>query len=179
MSYSAPDVAPSHGPIISTLALESIGDVFSTFRSAPASSTQATANLVRFVPFYITQPIVVVKLLHYNGSTAAGNTDIGIFDANGNRLVAGSNPAQSGTSAWQEHNITDTALNPGRYYVGLKNDGTTGTYMMVGSTSTIYGQLAGVVQAAGAAGGLASSYTFAALSAAKVPMVAMALRTTI
>lgn len=177
MSYTAPDVAPLHLPIISTCGWESCGDAFVTLTSAQASTAWGTANQVRFVPFYITSPIVVVKLLAHNGSTANGNSDIGIFDTAGNRIVAGANPTQAGTSQWQEFDITDTPLNPGMYYVGLKNSGTTGTYYATGSLH--YGKLLGVVSAAGAAGGLATSYTYAVLDAAVIPLVAMALRTLI
>jgi hypothetical protein len=178
MAYSAPDLYPRHLPIISTIDMASCGDVVAGLgRSAPASFAWTTANMVRFVPFYITEPIVVVKLLHYNGATAAGNNDIGIFDRSGNKIIGGANPAQAGTSAWQEHDITDTALNPGVYFVGLKNDGTTGTYFRAASLP--YARLAGCCSAAGAAGGLASAYTYAAYENALIPIVAMALRTTI
>jgi hypothetical protein len=177
MSYAAADFGPYHLPIITTLAMESIGDVLANVRSAPASTAWGTANMVRFVPFYITRTVTVVKLLTYNGATAAGASDIGIFTKTGVRIVAGANPAQSGTSTWQEYNITDTALVPDEYFLGLKNDGTTGTYFSVASLP--WGKLAGVCSAAGAAGGLASSYTLATLDAAVIPVVAMALRVTI
>jgi hypothetical protein len=178
MAYSAPDLYPLHQPIISTLDLCSCGDVMAALGGAtPATAAWTTANMVRFVPFYITQAIVVVKLLAYNGTTAAGNNDMGIFDRAGNRLVAGANPAQSGTSAWQEFDITDTALTPALYFVGLKNDGTTGTYFRYNDTRPA--RLTGACSAAGAAGGLASSYTYAVLDTTYIPVVAMALRTTI
>ena len=177
MSYVGPGTDPLHNIIISTTNLASCGDTFATSRGAPASTAWGSANRVLFVPFYITETITVVKLLTFNGATAAGNNDIGIFDRAGNRIVAGANPAQSGTTAWQEFDITDTALVPELYFVGLKNDGTTGTYFAVANLN--YGRLAGVCQAAGAAGGLATSYTYAVLAVALVPIVAMSLRVTI
>ena len=54
----------------------------------PASVAWGTANNIVYVPFYLPRGETVVKLWTYNGSTAAGNTDIGIFTRAGVKLVS-------------------------------------------------------------------------------------------
>jgi hypothetical protein len=56
-------------------------------------------------------------MLVLNGATASGNMDVGIYDYAGTRLVSSGSTAQSGTSAFQDFDITDTLLGPGIFYL--------------------------------------------------------------
>lgn len=174
MSLSLPAQPFRSMPIISSFSHESIGRSMNIGNGLPVSTAWATANQARYVPFWIAEYITIVKLMAYNGATAAGNTDIGLYDAAGNEVVGIAAAAQAGTTAWQEFNITDTPLVPGLYYIGLLNTTTTGTYYAWQMTQI--GRAAGVFSQAVGAGNLPNPATFAALDAGVVPVVAMSTR---
>jgi hypothetical protein len=141
----------------------------------PASAAWTTANQARYVPFKIMDACLVVKLLAYNGATAAGNTDIGIFTRAGVKILSSGAVAQAGTSNWQAFDVTDTWLNPGQYWFGLLNTTTTGTYFSF--TSLPAAKLAGVCSQAVGAGTLPSTATFATMDAAGIiPIIGLSLR---
>lgn len=167
-------------PFLASPILSSIGPESLMLRDAGsvASIAWATANQARYVPFWIPERIVVVKLLAYNGATLGGNTDIGIYDEVGSEVVGIGAAAQTPTNNWQEFDITDTPLNPGLYFVGLLNTTTTATYF--GWANKEIGRAMGVYsQAVGAATLPTPTATFAALDAAVIPIVGMATRTLI
>lgn len=143
------------------------------------STAWGTGNQARYVPIYVPEPSIIVKLLAYNGTAVNGNTDIGLYDSAGNEIVGIAAAAQAGTSNWQEFDIADTPLLPGvLYYIGLLNTGTTGTYISVANKEV--GRALGVFSQAVGAGTLPSpTATFAALDAAVVPLVGMATRSLI
>lgn len=177
MSLSLPSYPFEAFPVITTMGRQSIGlDINRLHNALPASVAWGTANQARYVPFRLPEPVTVVKLLAYNGATAAGNTDIGVYDAAGTEVISIAAAAQSGTSVWQEFDVTDTTLLPGLYYIGLLNTTTTGTYF--GWANLQFGRAMGVFsQAVGAATLPSPSATFAALDAAVIPVVAMSTRT--
>lgn len=146
--------------------------------SISASFTWPTSNLAIFFPFEIYEPITIAKLTVLNGSAVSGNIDAGIYDAMGNRLVSIGSTAQSGTTAIQTFDVTDTLLVPGLYYLALALDNTTGT---VGGYS---GLIAGDMQAAGcfqqaSAFPLPNPATFAAFAQTVLPLVTAHRKTTI
>lgn len=176
--YRPPTFTFQSLPLVSSASAMSVGPMMRPTGGAMASAAWATANQARYVPFWLPEPFLVVKLLAYNGATAAGNTDIGVYDANGNELISIAAAAQAGTSAWQEFDVTDTWLVSGLYYIGLLNTTTTGTYFAWASKE--YGRLAGVFSQAVGAGTLPTpTATFAALDTAMVPLVGMSSRTLI
>lgn len=177
MSYGAAQAPLRAQPLISTLSLFSVGPMARNAGLTPASTAWATGNQARYVPFLIPDQITIVKLLAYNGSTANGNTDIGLYDEGGNQIVGIAAAAQSGTTAWQEFDIADTTINPGLYYIGLLNSGTTGTYFAYADLQ--WGRILGVYSQAVGAGNLPNPATFAALDAFGIPIVAMSQRSTI
>lgn len=140
----------------------------------PASVAWTTANQARYVPFRILTPSKVLKLLVYNGTTAAGNTDVGIFTAAGVKLVSSGAVAQAGVSAWQEFDITDTWLTPGQYWFGMISSSTTAT--VIAWNSKPAGQLVGVASQAVGAATLPATATFAVLDIGLVPLIGASLR---
>lgn len=178
MSYQSPNFPRYPLPLLTTGSYLSIGMGLRPVGAPAASVAWGTANQARYVPFWLTQPFLVAKLVAYNGTTAAGNTDIGVYDSDGNERISIAAAAQAGTSAWQEFNVTDTYLASGLYYIGLLNTTTTGTYF--GWANKEYGRAAGVFsQAVGAATLPSPTATFAALDAAVIPLVGMSSRTLI
>lgn len=166
-------------PIMHTGSDYSIGRTIARLLTGGSGSVAwGTANQARYVPFWIPEPITVVKLLAYNGATAAGNTDIGLYDAAGNEIVGIAAAAQTGTAVWQEFDVADTPIAPGLYFVGLLNTTTTGTYSAWANKEV--GRACGVYSQAVGAGTLPSpTATFAALDAAVIPVVGIATRTLI
>lgn len=165
-------------PIMSTVTRESLGDMIRDYGAGPASTAWGTINQARYVPFLITEPVTVVKLLAYNGGTASGNTDIGLYDELGNEVISIAAAAQSGINAWQEFDVTDTPITPALYYVGLLSTSATSTFYSF--INKELGRAMGVFSQAVGAGTLPSpTATFAALDAAVIPVVGIATRTLI
>ena len=91
------------------------------------SAAWPAANRAIFVPFAIPMPMNVTKLWVCNGTSAAGNIDIGIYDHTGCRLTSTGSTAQAGTSALQVISITAVLLSPGQFYLALAGDSTSPT----------------------------------------------------
>lgn len=134
-----------------------------------ASTAWPSANLALFYPFSVSQPITAVKLWIINGTTASGNLDLGIYDADGTRLVAKGSTAQSGTTAIQILDTTDLNLAPNvQYYMACSMDGTTGTTRAAAAvTAGKYASL-GMAQMA-TAFPLPANATYAAMAQAQCP----------
>lgn len=143
--------------------------------AAPASVSLGTVNLGKFYPFYLPEPVMVLKLWWYNGGTVNGNTDVGIFDESGTKIISSGAIAQAGTSALQENDIADTWLGRGRFYMGLSTSSATATYF----SNVVPLQLAkafGWAQMA-SAHALPATITLAALAAAVEPVFGLSGRT--
>lgn len=154
-----------------------VGGVFSTAGSLlgitntnPASTAFPSANLAVFVPIRIPQQKTVYKLVVGAGSTAAGNFDVGIYDAGGNKLVS-SGATAKGASVEHVIDITDTVIGPGLYYLALAADGTNNYIAALTSVSAQFSRLAGVVQA-DTSYPLPATVTFAAAANAYAPVIA-------
>lgn len=125
----------AHMPVmIGTYSALSIGTELAALGAAAPASAVITSGIPHFVPVTIPAPATVMKLWCVNGATVNGNVDMGIYDEAGNLLVAKGTTAQSGTNTVQEFNITDTQLQPGRYYLALATDSATATFMQTSVT---------------------------------------------
>lgn len=143
-----------------------------------ASAVWPSASLALFVPFIAPCTLTVVKMFTINGATAAGNQDVGIYDMAGHRLVSIGATAQAGTTAIQTHDITDTTLQPGRYYMAMSNNNGTSTYWSLAQTFKQQAGGAGILQMA-AAEPLPDPATFAAAGFGYVPWFGLTARTLI
>ena len=171
---------------INPWSLESIGahlvsgcDFFATSWGINVVGSQAypTANLALFIPFSVTKPIVAVKLFAYNGGTVSGNIDVGIYDANGVRLISSDSTAQAGTSATtalQSFDITDTQFGPGLFYLAVAMDNTTGCLCAV--VPDISPAFTGMAQMA-TAFPLPAVATFASCATLYIPLIGLTTRT--
>jgi hypothetical protein len=96
--------------------------------ATPASAVWPAAQEAIYIPFSIPEAATFTRGYVYNGATAAGNWDIGIYDESGNRLASSGAVAMSGTNAIQVIAFTaSVTLQPGRYYMALVNDNATAT----------------------------------------------------
>lgn len=143
--------------------------------AAPASVAHGTINLARFYPFYLSEPIVVVKVWWINGATVNGNTDVGIYTADGTRLISSGAVAQATTGAMQEVDTTDTLLGRGTYYAGISSSSATATYFS-NAINVHFAKSFGWAQMA-SAHVLPATVTLAALAAAIQPMFGVSART--
>jgi hypothetical protein len=175
-----PQVGPPAPVMISPFSQNAIGvDIAAAAMAAPASAAIATANLARGYPFWLPEPITVLKLWTYSGGTiAATSVDVGVYSEDGRLLVSAGGAAEANASALQEFDVTDTVLGRGRFYMAASISSTTGTFFTVGASNTTYLQLlkaAGCWQAASAYP-LPATITFAALAAALIPICGLSGR---
>lgn len=141
------DLSPTYAPFISNAE-----HFWRRVRIQPAYASQAwpLADQAIYTPVFIPDRRDVTHLYAFNGATASGNCDIGLFEAYrldidgglngapGNGILPGAlltsagSTAQAGTSAWQEFNVTDVEVGPGWYFLAYVLDNTTGTVMRLG-----------------------------------------------
>lgn len=112
--------------IVSTLSSHSVGKKNCLYADSVASRTWV-ANLVQYVPFYLTTPYSVQRFLWMNGATASSNVDVGIYSAGGTLLASTGSTAQSGASTPQYATPSGGSfvLSPGSYYFAYTCNGTT------------------------------------------------------
>lgn len=147
--------------------------------AAPASAAIGTIGLGRGYPFWLPEPLVVAKVWWYNGATANGNVDVGVYSEDGRLLLSAGLTAQGTVSVLQEVDTADTILGRGRFYMALSTSSATGTFFCVGASNATNLQLlkaAGCWQAASASA-LPATITFAALAVALVPVCGISGRT--
>lgn len=144
--------------------------------SAPsyASAVWPSANRAIYYPFRITDTVLVTQLFCGNGTVAANNIDIGIFNADGRKIVSSGSTAQAGTSTLQLFNVTDTTLGKGMYYIGMAMDGVTGTTWRDAGFTVKQLQSLGVFQQA-TAFALPASATFATVASVYLPLMGLLL----
>ena len=137
-------IAPSDNVHITTLSGNSMGVIGSI---TLASATWTSANVAIYVPFSISSPRLIRKLFWQNGTAVSGNVDCGIYDSAGTKIVSTGSTAQSGTSAIQSVDITDTMLGPGQYFLALAMDNTTATTIRA-SINSVRVKMYGIFQQA-------------------------------
>lgn len=99
---------------------------------AAASAVWPTALKAFFFPFNVSgsseeAPRAYTGAILMNGAAVSGNVDIGIYDSLGNKIANVGSTAQAGTTAPQRINFaTPVQLKPGRYYLAIVLDNTTG-----------------------------------------------------
>lgn len=141
-----------------------------------SSAAWQSANRAIFVPFVLMSPITVAAMWVLNGGTASGNLDIGVYDQSGTKLVSTGSTAQSGTTAIQVVSVTATRLAPGRFYLALAMDGTTGTVLKLSLTAG-YTKHFGIAEMASAFA-LPGTATFAsATTMTNLPAFGLSLKT--
>ena len=162
---------------IHPLSSESIGPAYMAIGSSvSASATWTSANRAIYIPFFLEEPIVVVKLWSFNGATAANNIDVGIYDAVGTKIVSSGSTVQSGTSTLQEFDITDTLIGSGMFYLAAAMDGVTGTVFRLSGPGTTRIMQLGMAEQ-NTAFALPATATFVTRSNDFTPIIGLTIRT--
>lgn len=102
------------------------------------TSSQAfgTAGRVYLCPVDVPWRVEIDAIGYYVGDTAAGNVRIGLYKEGaedtpegGDLVCESGSEAQPTAYCFHLLTVPDTILNPGRYWVALQGDDTTGTFM--------------------------------------------------
>jgi hypothetical protein len=91
---------------------------------SPASGAWPAVSYIAYVPFWIPFSYPIRRLWWVNGSTAGGNTDVGIYSVDGARMLSTGSTAGSGNGIPQ-YVAMDMLLAPGSYYFAMTHDTTT------------------------------------------------------
>lgn len=163
--------------IITPMSFCSIGvDMAGFVAPVIASATYPAANRALACPFAIAAPFLVRKVFWWNGTTATTDSiDVGVYDEAGARLVSGGGTAVSGAASTQEVDVTDTLLEPGRYWLAYAQNGTTATPQMT-TAGLVHLRAMGCAQMASAYV-LPATFVPAAVAAANFPIMGIASRT--
>lgn len=97
-----------------------------TATNANTSAVWPTANTAIYVPMPLAVPATIFKMA-FIVATQSGNCDVGIYDAQKNRLVSSGSTAV-GAAGIQVVDIADTLLTPGVYFLGMNVDNTTASF---------------------------------------------------
>lgn len=172
--------------VIQTFSLEALGDSLNLLggsansNSAYGGTTAAwpAANRALFIPFTLSQPIAVAAMFTYNGGTASGNLDLGIYSEDGTRILSTGSTAMSGTSTLQVISVTSTVIGPGRMYLAMAVDNTTAIFRAAntGYITAIAFKVAGMAQMASAFA-LPATATLATLSTSYAPIFGLSTKT--
>lgn len=163
---------------VSTLAMTSVGSLPIGTASAPASAAYPTANLAILVPFRIGRPMTVTTMFAYNGSAVSGNIDLGIYSADGTKIVSTGSTAQSGTSVIQSISVTSTQIGSGQFYMAVALDNTTGTLLQIPAKNAPANASMGLSQMASAFA-LPATVTFATCANNYVPIIGLTGRSVV
>lgn len=130
-----------------------------------------TANLLTFVPLMTTRPLLVSQFFWHNGATVNGETDVGIYNADGTVKLGSTGPTtNSGASQIQVVDVTNfTLTSNSRFWLALGSNSGTHTYWRSDPVANAQDFLGIKQQASGWSSGLPSSATFAVPSVAVLP----------
>src|SRR5690348_18394183 len=92
------------------------------------SSGTLTANAVYTFAFEVQAPVTITAMRWRMGATATGNTDTGIYDANGNLLAHTGSTANVASVDNTANLLSSITLAPGRYYMAITPGNATDTY---------------------------------------------------
>lgn len=92
---------------------------------AGGSATWPTANLALYVPFRLAKPTVISSAFFESGAAASGNFDIGVYSADGTKIVSTGSTANAVTSGFKTVSLSSTELGAGLFYLALAINNTT------------------------------------------------------
>jgi len=149
MAYANEIMLPAYS-LLQGLGAEMIGATGAPMSSQTWSSLAGAANVAIYMPIYFNAPGIITKLWMQNGSTAAGNVDVGLYTCVAGlpaaRVVSAGSTAQAGTNVLQEFNITDYVVAyPQILFIAVAADATT-TTMWSGSVGAMIGRACGLAR---------------------------------
>lgn len=137
------------------------GDTLNALTLAFAAGT-VNQNTAYYIPFVVETPLVAQQMAWENGATLNGTVDVGLYDAEGKRLVVSAANTQTGASVLQVANITDTVLLPGLFYMALASSSATATFMRSSTVASVLRAAGQRTQSSLTAGALTDPAVFAA-----------------
>lgn len=148
------------------------------------SGAYTTANTAVAYPFWVYEPCTVYKIGWHNGSSAGGNTDVGIYDASWNLLVSTGSTLRTGNSLAQWVDTTNTNLSPNvTYYIAINHSQTNANNVNgypAAANTTNHLTLCGVKEMAVGATALPATFTPATPTAARmIPTVLLAFNSVV
>lgn len=172
LEYVSPSLAGMRdGATVSVFSKECLSPELQVLGSTLGSATW-TANLITYIPLVIAEALKVSQFFWTNGTAVAGNTDVGIYSADGTvKLGSTGSTANAGTSVLQVVDVTDFWLPPNSLlWLALGCDSGTQTFRRSNLIIHLQEFIGIKQQAAGWSSGLPSSATFANPSVASLPM---------
>lgn len=116
-------------------------------------STAQVDELIKYFPFTLYEPSLLTKMSWIVGGTAAGNNDMGVYDAETKLLIVSTGLTAQGTiSTIQTVDVTDTLLSPGNYYMAIKGTDATGTLYSIAIADELGQSQYHILSEAGGAG---------------------------
>lgn len=169
-------------PHIHPWSFESLGHYLcssgcTTFQ-AIVSAVYPAANQIIYVPFQVYSPLLATAVWWCNGATVGGNADVGIYTADGTKVVSLGSTLQGTANAHKFSTITNTLLSEGLWYMAFWLDSGTPKTMLRGVGST---NLAGMSMACGGvleenAGSLPAVATFVSSTSNYIPLFGISTR---
>jgi hypothetical protein len=142
-----------------------------------ASTAWPSANRAIYVPFYLPASFTLASMFSYNGATATGNIDLGVYGVDGTLIASKGATAQSGTSTLQILTMASLILlPPGRYYMAMSASSTSST-VFARTPNVATQQRMGILQAA-SQNPLATGPTLATVASSFLPFFGIAQITT-
>lgn len=177
-----PSAQDMNGSIIGVFSPESITDISNLGLNIAIDASAAAwpaANLAIYIPFRVAGIAIATKIFWYNGATVGTNSvDVGIYDAQGNKLVSSGSTLTAGVSSLQSADITDTTLRRGLYFMAMAVNGTTDTFSRASSVDVRHLRGVAMYQQA-TAFNLPTTAVFAAVTNAYLPHVFITQQVTI
>ena len=164
---------PNDCPHVTPLDQCSIGTITGTLGVA-ASGTWLNANLAIYVPFRLSRSMVVTNMFAFNGATALGSTDLGIYSCDGVRLVHTGSTGQITINSITTVNVTSTIIGPGLFYMAMSQSLSTSTYFRSALTAQ-FSKVVGVATQQ-TAHPLPTVAVFGTVSGAYIPMFGLTCR---
>lgn len=173
MSWTPPGIFNPSVGVITPWSPESIGAALMSTGTtgAPAVAGWPSANRAIYIPFELASAVTVTAGIYYSNS-ATGNYDIGVYKADGTKVVTKGSTALA--TGWQVADVTDTLVQPGRYYMAFVLSSTQSFYSV--APAVAIGASMGAKQQSSALP-LPSIATFADLASAYIPAFGLQLST--
>jgi hypothetical protein len=136
VSYSAP-LPPVHGH--SAEVSSTYYGVLPGFDRASMTTVGAwpSANLAIYIPIGLPRRVIVRTLYFASGTTGTGNVAMGLYLPSGVAVVGPATAAKGTSAIVQVIDVTDAAVGPGLYYLGLSCSNATDTFYRSASSAPL------------------------------------------
>lgn len=145
--------------------------------SSIGSAAWPIANRAIYAPFRLSFPFSVSAMWVIVGTAISGSVDLGIYSADGTRLVSSGIGTPTSINSIYSVTFTDIVLAPGQYFMAMSN-GIVGQFQRISLTGVSHQRATGCFQQA-TAHPLPSTAAFAAVTTAYLPCVGITSKSTI